>query len=523
MNTYESYKYNRREVLDRDLRWADAEEISRGCVRFVLDDPNGAIHAGIPVISDGNTVYTDASDRHTLILGSTGSKKSRIFVMPMLELIWRAGDSALVTDPKGELYDLTAADFAKAGYKVQVINLRDPLRSHGWNPFALARRYQREGNREMAAAIVNDLAVTLFPEIPKQDPFWTYSARSMLRGLSMMMVEAVDTVRDEEVNLLTLRKLAEGFSDPESSPTSRLLSYYPEDSLTRYNLNSVISGSEKTFDNIHVSYDAPMQKLYIQHSLIRLLSENTVDFTALGSGKSILYLIIPDEKTTLHPIASLIIKLCYGQLIYLAQTQPQRTLPQTVHFLLDEFSNLPAIEDMPSMISAARSRNIRFTLIAQGLHQLVSRYGADAAQTIKGNCGNWVFLTTRELGLLQELSDLCGVDPQTGKPLISVNQLQRLDAETGEVLMLLGRQYPYIAHLPDIDAYPHAAGDVAAPLPRLTDRELISVTPRELQRRFAERFPQKESSAGSFDLEAELDRKFQELFGGDPPKKPEEG
>ena len=125
------------------------------------------------------------------------------------------------------------------------------------------------------------------------------------------------------------------------------------------------------------------------------------------------------------------------------------------------------------MISAGRSRNIRFHLIIQGLEQLKSRYGDEIAQTIKANCGNWFFLNSRELELLIEISSLCG--ERNGLPLISPVQLQRLRKDRGECLVLLGRNYPYIAHLPDISEY-IGQQDVPNPLPYPTrDPESIQL------------------------------------------------
>ena len=90
-------------------------------------------------------------------------------------------------------------------------------------------------------------------------------------------------------------------------------------------------------------------------------------------------------------------------MISVAQEKANGQLPVRVNFILDEFCNLPAIPDMPAMISAARSRNMRFFLVAQSKHQLLRKYGEDA-DTIKGNCDNWVFLTSKELDLLEEIS-----------------------------------------------------------------------------------------------------------------------
>ncbi len=464
MFEYDAYKYNADCTLLSGARWARDEEIMQVTRRIRLSNPDCPVKSGLPVISDGDTVYVDDSDVHSLIIGSTGSKKSRLFAMPMLEIIRRSGESVLVTDPKGELYDKTAQAFEDSGYRVHVINLREPARSDGWNPLMLARKYFRDGDAERGTAVVNDFAATMLAgENGNNDKFWENTSTTMLQGLTMTMVEAPRFFPDETVNLATLRHLAENFrqerqssryyDDNEGPGVLDLIDLYPEDSIARINVTAVSGGSEKTFDNVKISYTAPMQKLYMQKSLISMLARDDVDFSTLGTRKTVIFLIMPDEKTTLHKIVSMIIKICYEKLIEVAQKCDGNTLPIRVNFLLDEFSNLPAIPDMPAMISAARSRNIKFHLIIQGLYQLSSKYGADDAQTIKGNCGNWAFLTSRELPLLQEISDLCGQDMTTGEKLISVSQLQRLNKERGEVLILLGRQSPYLAHLADISQY----------------------------------------------------------------------
>ncbi len=130
-----------------------------------------------------------------------------------------------------------------------------------------------------------------------------------------------------------------------------------------------------------------------------------------------------------------------------------------MNFILDEFSSLPAISDFPQMISASRSRNIRFILVVQSKHQLTQRY-KEETDTIMSNCTNWMFLTSREIELLKELSELGGTTGSNNGKLISVSWLQHLDKEKGECLILSGRKYPYVAVLPDIDAYDGKLYDV---------------------------------------------------------------
>jgi hypothetical protein len=112
-----------------------------------------------------------------------------------------------------------------------------------------------------------------------------------------------------------------------------------------------------------------------------------------------------------------------------------------VNFLLDEFSSLPPINDFPSMITASRSRNIRFNMIVQSINQLRNRYGGHA-ETIRGNCEIWVFLHRCEYSLLEELVNLSGMRNRED-PLVSVSMLQTLDK--GEAFILHKRKHPYIA------------------------------------------------------------------------------
>jgi type IV secretion system protein VirD4 len=168
-----------------------------------------------------------------------------------------------------------------------------------------------------------------------------------------------------------------------------------------------------------------------------------------------IFLIVPDEKTSYHNLVSLFIKQSYEYFIYSAQNDESASTRLRINYILDEFSSLPTINDFPAMITAARSRDIRFTLFVQSKHQLDLRY-KEEAETIRANCNNWIFLVSREVDLLQELSTLCGTRRLSDGvivPTLSITELQRLDKEKGEALILCGRQKPFISRLLDIKSY----------------------------------------------------------------------
>ena len=145
----------------------------------------------------------------------------------------------------------------------------------------------------------------------------------------------------------------------------------------------------------------------------------------------------------------------YALLIADAEHCSHQCLPKRVNFILDEFANIPKIEDMDNMISAARSRNIRFYLVLQCNSQLHSKYQQQGT-TIKNNCQNWVYLNSREKELINEVQELVGVDPSDPQShAVSVNDLLGIKKDFPTVRCLVVRKdgKPFVTKLMDITMY----------------------------------------------------------------------
>ena len=446
----QGYFHERYMPTDNETRWATDSEIKNAASYVDLSAPTYPT-AGLPLISDGKKAYVDGEDNHSLIFGTTGSKKTRIFCMPMLNMFIRAGESFIVTDPKGELYQRSAG-FAKAnGYQVTVLNFRDVGHGDSWNPLAMPYKLYHSGEKEKAVSLLNDFIATISAEQREKaaDSFWPEMASSYALANLLLLMECAT---EKEANVQSLAALCTADSVELLKVLSDGMS---KETIAGMNYKNVLTSPEKTLNSILVSLYAMIRIFSTQKELCRMLSNNSIDIASFGRKKTAVFLIIPDEKTTYHFLITTFIKQAYEQLIAEAHDHPSNMLPVRVNFVMDEFCNLPKIPDMPSMISAARSRNMRFYLIVQSLHQLKGKYGEDA-DTIKGNCTNWVFLTSRELDLLKEISDLCGTyttaDNRT-RSLISISELQRLKKEKGEALIMHSRLYPFISQLADIDEY----------------------------------------------------------------------
>lgn len=429
---------------------------------------------GIPLYAKDNLVYVDHTDKHSVTIGQTGSKKSRLIAMPLVHILGLAGESMIISDPKAEIYYRTREYLRKKGYEIQVINLREPLHGDAWNPLALPYKFYKDGDIDRAYEFANDIAVNLTViDKSKTEAFWDNSAGTLFLGLILLLFRYCreHNEGDEAVsikNVLELRNALFGNDNPKNNP---LWEYAKQD----YFIESLLIGSVTTAVDTRAGilsvFDEKMRVFSVQPALLDMLTQNECSYEQISQKSTVVYLLLPDEKTGFHSLVSLYIKQSYEFFIYKAQEKikKQGGLGIRINYILDEFSSLPAISDFPAMITAARSRNIRFNLFLQSKKQLYLKYAEDC-NTIMSNCENWIYLSSRELEFLKELSELCGTEQKNSgqKPLLSVSDLQKLDKQLGQALILHGRNQPMISYLPDIDFYDNGNFDVAEELLKRT-------------------------------------------------------
>lgn len=447
-----------RELMTEDplnvnyARWATEEEFKKDLIEVSLEDCS-VEQSGIPLFCSDTSAYVDASDSHSLIIGSSGSKKTRLFILPSILSLAKAGESMVVTDPKAELYERSSGYLKKKGYKVYCINFRDESVNNAWNPLEAPLKFFKQGKFDLSVGLLNDFATISIPKDTRGvDPFWDDSARSGFMGLLLILFMLAED--DAEVNIRSLLRLRATIFNHKSDGDyclRKIIEHAGVDSLVTTYLSGLSIAPEKTYSSILSTLDNHLMKFVIRPSLTDMLCHNDIRFSDIGQEKTAVFLVMPDEKETYHGLISVFIQQCYESLIFEAQKCEKKSLPVRVNFLLDEFSSLPQIKEFPSMIAAARSRNIRFNIVVQSEKQLKSRY-AEEADTIKGNCNNWVYLYSREYPTLVEISNLCGTQ-KSGKPLVTTSRLQRLDKNKGEVLIMHDRQYPFISMLKDISEY----------------------------------------------------------------------
>ena len=407
---------------------------------------------GIPIINNGVDAWVDDSGQpHSLIMGASGSGKTQALMYPYIKILGRHGESMIVTDPKGELYEECGNMLKEKGYKIILLNFRDPKEGAAWNPFSYPYRIYKEGNVDKANELLQDLASNiLIDPNNKAEPFWEQTASNFFTGLSLGLF---DDANEEEININSINMMAEVGEDRFGS-SNYIKEYFRskgELSPAYIAAASCINAPNETRGGIMSTFRTKTRIFSSQESLSEMLSYSDFDIRDIGKEKTAVFLKVHDEKTTYHALATIFVKQAYEALIAVAQTCPGLKLPYRTNFILDEFANMPALKDVGTMITASRSRNIRFSFAIQNFSQLNQVYGKEVAETIKGNCGNFVYIMSTELAALEEISKLLGdKKPEKPKkdepappvrPLFSVSDLQAL--KEGEVIINRFRSMPF--------------------------------------------------------------------------------
>ncbi len=439
-------------------RWAKDEEIQKK-LKEINVSQSTISSAGIPLLVNlkKNKVWVDDGEAHTLIMGSTGSGKTRRLIMPMIKILAKKGESMILTDPKGELYEESVAMLTAKGYNIVILNLRSPERGNAWNPLTLPYQLYKEGS-DKANELLADLAYNLLHEEKTDDPFWQNTAADYFTALALGLFE---DAKEDQINLNSISFMS-NVGEEKFGASTYVKEYFSTKDPSRpvyINASSTINAPQDTKNSILSVFRQKIKIFATTEHLSEMLAYSDFDMKDIGRKKTAVFIIIQDEKKTYHALATIFIKQCYETLIDVAQDNNGK-LPIRTNFILDEFANMPPLRDVTTMITAARSRQIRFNLVIQNFAQLNQVYGADDAETIKGNCANLIYLMSKELKALEEISKLCGEkkvkgkgekEPDKDKPLISIGELQRL--KLGDTIVIKDRSYPLKSKLPDMTEY----------------------------------------------------------------------
>ena len=308
-----------------------------------------------------------------------------------------------------------------------------------------------------------DLVYTLCPVQNKDQPTWEEGARNLIFGLVLAFCEDCIAGKMDEKQLQLFNvyhNVTKYCSEDTTALKQYLLEGRDEFSKVRGLVNTVLITSDKTLTSYLSEVNSYMQQLS-DDGILSMTSENDIDIANMDESPNALFVIVPDERFTRHRFVTLFLTQTYKELVEKANTNLRKkqtdtaTLKRRAYYILDEFANLPKMENIEGMVTVGRSRGIRYLFVLQSFSQLNAKYGKDVADILKSNCNVKLFIGSDDAETRKEFSELCGqkkvksfsvntsaenpASSNTGasnQPLITPGMLERLNGdEKGDAIV----------------------------------------------------------------------------------------
>ena len=344
-----------------------------------------------------------ARNKNILVIGGSGSGKTRFFVKPNL---MQMHSSYVVTDPKGTVLVECGKLLQRGGYRIKVLNTINFKKSMRYNPFAYIR------SEKDILKLVNTLIANTKGDGEKAgEDFWVKSERLFYCALiGYIWYEAPEEEKNfttllEMINASEAREDDPEFQSPVDLMFERLEEKDPEHFAVRQYKKFLLSAG-KTRSSILISCGARLAPFDIKE-LRDLMETDEMELDTIGDRKTALFVIISDTDDTFNFVVSILYTQLFNLLCDKADDEYGGRLPVHVRCLLDEFANIGQIPKFEKLIATIRSREISASIILQSQSQLKAIY-KDNADTIAGNCDTTLFLGGKEKTTLKEMSEILG-------------------------------------------------------------------------------------------------------------------
>ena len=365
-----------------------------------------------------------ARNKNILVIGGSGSGKTRFFVKPSL---LQMHSSYVVTDPKGQLLRETGKLLAHGGpkrdengkpvrdgrgkviyepYRIKVLNTINFSKSMKYNPLAYVR-----SEKDILKLVNVIIANTKGDGEKSSEDFWVKAERLLYCALIGYIWYAAEPEEKNFITLLELINACEAREDDETykSPVDILFDELAQAQPEHFAVKQYVKfkmAAGKTLKSILVSCGARLSPFDIKE-LRDIMTEDELELDTMGDRKTALFLIMSDTDTTFNFVIAMLQSQLFNLLCDKADDFYNGRLPVHVRCLLDEFANIGQIPNFDKLIATIRSREISASIILQSQSQLKTIY-KDAADTIVGNCDVTLFLGGKEKSTLKEISELLG-------------------------------------------------------------------------------------------------------------------
>lgn len=408
-------------------RWATKEEFKERL--YPINQKEEVTTTGVPLMYEDDTMYIDKGRNHTLLIGATGSGKTQTTILPIINLSIKAKESFFVIDPKGELYKKVGKKLKEEGYKTTIIDLENTSLGNNWNPLTLAYQVYKEGNKDKAQDLIEEVGYYLFEnEKPNQsDPFWINATTGYFEGLVLYLFE---NYQEKEINLTNIAKLSNKI---EEEGSKEFLNKLNKNSAIYLNLVTTLNAPNETKGSILSIFQQKIKPFISRENLSNLLSTTDTSFKDIVKEKSAIFIICGLSEAGNRLIPLYINQLIESKYLYGDMKKP-------FNMLLDEFCYMLKMKNFTTVTNLARGLNIQMTIVVQNYQQLINVYGKEETEILKLCFGNILYLLSNDIYSLEEISKACG-EVSNNIPLITVEELKTM--KHFEAIVLMTRMYPY--------------------------------------------------------------------------------
>ena len=347
--------------------------------------------------------YVHQRNLNTLVVGGSGAGKTRSYIKPN---VMQANSSMVILDPKGEILRATGHLLEAKGFKVKALDLIDMDKSYGYNPFVYLG-----GDNDIQRVVTNLFAATTPKGSQSQDPFWDTAAQMLLLALMFYLYYKAPAEEQNFPMVMDMLRYGEVKEDDDSymSPLDilfeRLEMEEPGHIALKY-YKSYRAGSGKTLKSIQITLAARLEKFNLE-SLRKLTAVDELELEKLGTERTAVFAIIPDNDSSFNFIVSMLYTQLFQRLYYLADHTPGGRLPVPVQFFMDEFANVTAPPEFEKLVATMRSRDISVTIVLQNMAQLEALF-KEQHKAIAGNCDTFLYLGANEADTNKYISELLG-------------------------------------------------------------------------------------------------------------------
>lgn len=345
-----------------------------------------------------------AKEAHAIILGITGQGKTRRLLLTSTWLDICAGINLCVTDVKGEIYAFTSGFAKKMGYREIVIDFREPEKSMHHNYLIDIVRFLKEGNISEATDRTWDLVSSLVGE-PKGEKLWNNGECAAIAAAILIVAQDAPEECKNLTNVYYFLQYMCKMDEMGIMPISLYLKQLPEAHPARGAFGTAEIAPSRTRASFFTSALATL-RLFTSYNIAEMTSFSDYSMDDIDEQKTIIYIIIPDEKRTRYELATLYIEQLYTKLLDVAKKKGG-SLDRKFIFRWDEFGNCPKVCLMGAKLSAGRGRNVFFELFIQDYQQFEENY-KEEAENIKSNARLKIYLGSDDPKTLKSLSESCG-------------------------------------------------------------------------------------------------------------------